>query len=258
MRDLSVKFETRVDFSDMVSEHDYILRCIPQHLPEQQVLSLSVNIDPATGGGCFGMDSFGNRTYAGRIAGKHKFFTYGITARIRRDDLKKTFLDEPLGCLSFPSELTKSTEGMEAFLDGLPIYDDMGNYDIARILSDAVYDYFQYVPESTHVGTSAAEAFESRQGVCQDYAHVFLALARMKRIPSRYVSGLPEGDGSSHAWVEIWYDGLWYGFDPTRNKLVDEGYVKLCVGRDFKDCPIERGRFFGSVSQSQTTWMEVK
>ena len=87
---------------------------------------------------------------------------------------------------------------------------------------------------------------------------VFLSMARLLGIPARYVSGLPEGDGASHAWAEIWHDGLWYGFDPTRNKLVDEGYITLCYGRDYNDCPIERGLFFGNTNQTQTTWMEVQ
>lgn len=257
MRDLSFKFDTRVDFSDSVIEHDYILRCIPQHTPDQQVMSFSLNIDPSTGGGSFGMDSFGNRTYAGRIGGRHKFFQYGIVGRIRRDDLKKQ-VDEPMGCLRFPSELTQPTPELRAFLDSLAITQDMGVHELSRYISEAIHVHLEYETGTTNVGTTAGEAFAAGRGVCQDYAHIFLTLVRMKGIPARYVSGLPEGDGYSHAWVEIWHDGLWYGFDPTRNRLADEGYIKLCAGRDFKDCPVERGRFLGNVQQTQTTWMEVK
>ena len=87
--------------------------------------------------------------------------------------------------------------------------------------------------------------------------HVFLALARLYGIPCRYVSGLPFGEGATHAWVEIWQNGLWYGLDPTRGCLADEGYIKLNVGRDFNDCPIERGVFRGQADQLQTTYMKV-
>lgn len=257
MRDLTFKFENKVEFTAMVKEHDYMLRCIPHHLPHQQVLNFSLNIFPATGGGSFGMDSFGNRTYNGRIAGPHKYFQYGIVGRIRRDDREKTPVDY-MPCYKYFSGLTKPAEGMKVFLNNLPLNDELGNHEKARIVSEALYDYFEYVPGATHVGTSAEEAFSQGKGVCQDYAHVFLSMARILGIPARYVSGLPEGDGASHAWAEIWHDGLWYGFDPTRNKLVDEGYITLCYGRDYNDCPIERGLFFGNTNQTQTTWMEVQ
>lgn len=258
MRDLIFKFENRVDFSDMVTEHDYLLRCIPSHTPDQQILSFSLDIEPGTGAGSFGMDSFGNRTYVGRIGGKHKFFKYGISGRIMRDDTKKVLDDNPMHCLRYFSHLTQPNVELKSFLDGMNIDPDLKSMDVANIIASEVYRYYKYTPGSTHTGTTAGEAFASGQGVCQDYAHTFLTLARMKGIPARYVSGLPEGDGVSHAWVEIWNDGLWYGLDPTRNRLVDEGYIKLCTGRDFNDCPIERGSFWGAVQQVQTTWMEVK
>ncbi len=95
------------------------------------------------------------------------------------------------------------------------------------------------------------------RGVCQDYAHVFIALCRLAGIPARYVSGLPIGEGTSHAWAEIWADGLWHGLDPTRGCIAHEGYLKLCVGRDYNDCPLERGIFSGNSTQTQTVFMKV-
>ena len=79
----------------------------------------------------------------------------------------------------------------------------------------------------------------------------------MAGIPARYVSGLPVGEGASHAWAEVWADGLWYGLDPTRGCAAHEGYLKLCVGRDYSDCPVERGVFSGGVTQTQTVFMKV-
>ena len=167
MRDLTFKFENKVEFTAMVKEHDYMLRCIPHHLPHQQVLNFSLNIFPATGGGSFGMDSFGNRTYNGRIAGPHKYFQYGIVGRIRRDDREKTPVDY-MPCYKYFSGLTKPAEGMKVFLNNLPLNDELGNHEKARIVSEALYDYFEYVPGATHVGTSAEEAFSQGKGVCQD------------------------------------------------------------------------------------------
>ena len=128
---------------------------------------------------------------------------------------------------------------------------------MAKLLQEKVHEYFTYSPGSTGIHTTAEEAFDQKQGVCQDYAHVFIALARLKGLSARYVCGLPAGKGATHAWAEVWHDGLWYGFDPTRNCPVEESYISLAVGRDYGDCPPERGIFTGFAEQSQTTFMQV-
>ena len=101
----------------------------------------------------------------------------------------------------------------------------------AERIAEAVHAWFSYVPGTTDVHTTAAEAFHGRLGVCQDYAHVFISLARMAGIPARYVCGLPKGEGATHAWAEVWQDGIWYGYDPTRGCHTDERYISLAVGQ---------------------------
>ena len=93
--------------------------------------------------------------------------------------------------------------------------------------------------------------------MCQAFAHVYLALARQAGLAARYANGLPEGEGASHAWCEAWLDGCWTGIDPTRGRWTDEGYIRFGVGRDFGDCPIERGVFLGLTDQRQTVFMRV-
>lgn len=255
MKHLSFKFNTRIEFTQPVAEHDFKLRCIPQQLPEQQLVTYTLTTEPSIGEGSFARDSFGNTLYWGRIPQQHSVFCYGVRGKICRDDTKKE-PSLPMACLKYPSELTSINEEMKTFLKHLPL--DGAPYTQAQLLSRSLHDYFQYIPGSTNISTNAIDAFSAGSGVCQDYAHVFIALARELGIPARYVSGLTVGEGFSHAWVEIWQNGFWYGLDPTRNRLVNEEYIKLCTGRDFNDCPIERGRFFGQGSQKQTVWMEVK
>ena len=129
--------------------------------------------------------------------------------------------------------------------------------DKAKILCEKVYEHFTYAPGETNVMTTAGEAFVAGKGVCQDYAHVLITLCRMAGMPARYVSGLFVGEGASHAWAEVWMDGLWYGIDPTHNCLTDEKYLKLCVGRDYSDCPLERGVFSGWAEQTQKVFTKV-
>lgn len=90
----------------------------------------------------------------------------------------------------------------------------------------AVYTHFKYVTGSTQIHATAEEALKLGEGVCQDYAHIMLSLLRIEGIPCRYVVGIMQGEGASHAWTEVLCNGYWYGFDPTNNKLVDDEYIK--------------------------------
>ncbi len=118
-----------------------------------------------------------------------------------------------------------------------------GQFQLACAIAHAVHTRLHYVPQSTHVETLAGEAFALNSGVCQDYAHITIALCRMAGIPARYACGFITGEGESHAWVEVYIHGVWYGIDPTQNRLIYHGYIKVAHGRDSADCPMNRGTF---------------
>lgn len=113
-----------------------------------------------------------------------------------------------------------------------------------------LHDSIRYVEGATEVTTVAADAWEARTGVCQDFAHLTLGVLREARIPARYVSGYlhPSADpvvgeevvGESHAWIE-WWDGDWVGWDPTNARPVGEQHVLVARGRDYEDVPPLRG-----------------
>ncbi len=255
MRSLSFYYDTSLIFSEPVKEHDFLLRCVPPDLPEQKITEFKLTLIPLPRGGRYGVDAFGNRTYGGRIASPHSSFRYTVRGSAVRDDSRKQRDDHVLPGYKYPSRLTEPTDEIAAFLK--QVAPTGTNLEKALTLSTAVHRHFTYMPGSTQVTTTAGEAFAQAQGVCQDYAHVFLSLCRLEGIPARYVSGLPQGEGVSHAWAEIWDDGLWYGVDPTRHVPVDEGYLKLCMGRDFTDCPVEAGMFSGKTRQQQEVYMKV-
>ncbi|MDX1907640.1 MAG: transglutaminase family protein [Bacteroidia bacterium] len=117
-----------------------------------------------------------------------------------------------------------------------------------RSLNTYIHQSLRFEPGSTHVHTTADEAWQQKSGVCQDYAHIFLALARRQGIPCRYVSGFlhpgPDHQGTAvmHAWVEAWIPGYgWMGLDPTNNILTDETFIKVAHGCDYQDCPPIKG-----------------
>ena len=113
------------------------------------------------------------------------------------------------------------------------------------------------VPLSTNINTTAEEAFVQGQGVCQDYAHIFIALLHLAKIPSRYVTGLIVGEGASHAWVEILCGRKWYGIDPTNNCIVSDEHIKIGIGRDARDCMINRGIMHGGGLHTQKISVSV-
>lgn len=115
-------------------------------------------------------------------------------------------------------------------------------------------DQMEYVPGSTTVHSTAAEAWANRKGVCQDISHVCLGALRAVGIPARYASGYlhPSSDagigepvaGESHAWVE-WFTGEWNGFDPTNSLPIGGKHVVVGRGRDYTDVPPLRGVYAG-------------
>jgi len=117
-----------------------------------------------------------------------------------------------------------------------------------------IKEHFVYITRATTVHTTVAESIRLRAGVCQDFAHVLIALCRHNAIPARYASGYifsgqPDsvlGAEASHAWCEAYLPPLgWVGYDPTNAKLVNEYFVKVAIGRDYRDVSPVRGVYKG-------------
>ncbi|MEO0570563.1 MAG: transglutaminase family protein [Bacteroidota bacterium] len=115
-------------------------------------------------------------------------------------------------------------------------------------LNHWVYHHLYFKVGVTDVTTPLKDIIDKRQGVCQDFTHLFCAIAKENGIPSRYVSGYIHqgnnffGDLQMHAWAEALVPGIgWIGFDPTNNILVSQNHVKVCHGKDYDDCSPLRG-----------------
>ena len=137
-------------------------------------------------------------------------------------------------------------------------------------LNGAIYGAFAYVPNSTSVDSPIDVALEARKGVCQDFAHIMIALVRSLGIPCRYVSGylfrsVEEGDserttqeGASHAWVEAMIPGVgWIAFDPTNNSIGKERHIQVAIGRDYADIPPTRGIYKGDAQSELSVAVTV-
>ena len=152
--------------------------------------------------------------------------------------------------------IERSPEAWRLALDATDGHTDA--WQAAQAIMRQVHGNFTYTPNATTVHTHVRDVLSDRRGVCQDLAHVMIALCRAISIPALYVSGYlyngPRdqllGTQASHAWCEVFLPGLgWRGLDPTNNQLVDERYIKLAVGRDYADVPPVRGHYKGTTQR---------
>jgi transglutaminase-like putative cysteine protease len=138
---------------------------------------------------------------------------------------------------------------------------------VMRDLNSAINSAFEYTPNSTRVDSPIDEALRMRKGVCQDYAHIMLTLARQLNIPCRYVSGYlyQHSRGAersvgeaTHAWVEAYLPGPgWVGFDPTNNTTTDERHIRVAIGRDYADVPPTRGVYRGKAESELAVTVRI-
>lgn len=272
MRILSYTFETTVEFSSPVRDHDFVLRCMPHTRPGlQTVLDAHVMIAP-NGPLAKQVDGFGNILRIGRARAAHSMFSFAssgmvlVNGGVGAEDpgnvetwVHPVFLQ--------PSALACADASLAAFAQSIRYSvefdarfageDDGGAWEIAQALSHTVHARLKYEMGVTTVETTSTEAFAMGCGVCQDFSHVLVAACRSVGIPARYVNGLMVGEGATHAWVEVHDGSMWRGLDPTNDRVVDDGYITFCHGRDVSDIPIEQGVFKGNAAQEQSIIIRV-
>lgn len=153
------------------------------------------------------------------------------------------------GYLLRSSRLTEPDEAILRAADDLAAAADWG-LPLADRINDWVYQSMTYRHGVTGVRTTAAEALALGAGVCQDYAHVMLAVCRACGLPSRYVSGHLLGQGGTHAWVEVVLpaddgtgEAFVHAFDPTHASRGGIGYVTVAVGGDYADVAPTSGTY---------------
>lgn len=252
MKKLRFEFSTELLFEGNVTEHCFTLRCVPFSDGRQLVSEPKCEILPHCGSIWRSRDSFGNPLICGRIPEAHSSFSFNVTgeAEIVNSDFISGNAHPVYG---YFSPLTGAGESILEFRKKLlPKINVAENIlQKAEVISEEIYSYMTYRKGVTKVNTAAEEAMEQGEGVCQDYAHIFLSLCRSVGIRCRYVSGLACENGETHAWAEISDGGKWYGIDPANNRRINENYIKICHGRDYSDCPIERGIYIGNCGSSQ-------
>jgi transglutaminase-like putative cysteine protease len=242
-----VRHATTYDYAQPATGVVQALRVTPSPHEAQDVLSWRVDVD-VDGLMRSGRDAFGNVLHLFYAEGSVTRLTVRVTGEVEVRDAAGVVrgAPEPLPVPAFLRETPLTAPDAEllgwAHAAG-------GGELLGRLhaLMGALHARMRFDVEATAVTTTAAEAFRHGHGVCQDYAHVFIAAARALGAPARYVSGhLSRSDAgeqeAAHAWAEAYVPDLgWTAFDPVNGVCPDKHYLRVAVGLDYLDAAPLRG-----------------
>jgi transglutaminase-like putative cysteine protease len=271
----SIRHVTKFRYSAPVSESLMEARMQPRSDGPQRCLSFQLTVQPKARVQ-FYRDYLGNTVHHFDVPGQHKQLSIVADALVDvqpapevPESLGETAweeLDDMIAAgdyseMLMPSQFGQSTELLEQYATELGVESrekarESDPLAFVLKLNMLLYNSIAYVPRSTRVDSPIDHALESRQGVCQDFAHIMIGLARRIGIPCRYVSGYlfhragdktRSAEGATHAWVETLMPRLgWVGLDPTNNVRAGSRHVRTSVGRDYADVPPTKGVFKGS------------
>lgn len=218
---------------------------------DQVLFDQHLAIAPHPADVCHEFDKFGNRVCKLDIARVERTIAFEakivVERRVQPDRRQQVAATEVEQYLS-STNLTTSDARITQIAKELAA-SSANQYELAQKISDWVADALVYGSGATGVTTSAAQALAIGKGLCQDYAHLMLAICRTVNLPARYVSGHMVAEGGSHAWVEVLLPstvpGEWeaVAFDPTNRRQPNLGYTTVAVGRDYRDVSPSSGHY---------------
>src|SRR5437667_5421891 len=276
----SVRHVTKFRYKPAVRESVMEVRMQPRSEANQRCLSFDLNVKPSAALMQY-RDFLGNIVHHFDIAGNHTELTLNaqslvevlsipdpqITNAGSWEDLDALVATDGYYEMMLPSAFARPTPLLEEFGRAMELERRGTPVRMLFEISEAIHEKFAYVPNSTQVDSPIDQALSERKGVCQDFAHIMIALVRKLRVPCRYVSGYLfhaqddqslASEGASHAWVEALLPGLgWTGFDPTNNVLSGERHIRVAVGRDYAEVPPTRGVFKGGAESELSVSVNV-
>lgn len=277
----NIRHTTRFRYSAPVSESKMEVRMHPRNEDHQHCLSFQLAVSPKARAMSY-RDFLGNMVHHFSVPGAHRELL--IVAEALVEVLPVAALPDRLDPSGWEEldRMTTAGDYWETLAEShfarcSPLLRELANdlgavrrsdpLSLVRELNTALFHALDYSPETTAVDSPIDIALGARKGVCQDFAHIFIALLRRLGVPARYVSGYlyhlsdsrdRSADGATHAWVEALLPHLgWIGFDPTNNLLAGERHIRTAIGRDYSDVPPTRGVFRGDADTTLTVHVRV-
>jgi transglutaminase-like putative cysteine protease len=268
---LQLTHTTDLTYSDMINESIMELRMAPRQEQDQHRLSFKLSLGPAASVTSY-FDWLGSTVHTFTITAFHRAIRIIATSVVETDRRRAEVqhFSDPWPPIS-GEQIDYSLYDHLQF--GGPIIDSPALQDLVKILHPQpgmalgelalrilhlINEKFTYKKGITSAASPITDILKTGQGVCQDFTHLMIAVSRAMGIPARYVSGMVHPDAEkyrgfsqTHAWCELYFPGNgWIGFDPANNCIIGPNFVKVAVGRDFRDVPPNKGLYRGNAQES--------
>lgn len=264
---LAVQYQTSYSYSEPASRVIQLLRLTPSSFMGQNVLDWRIDVD------CDARlredrDGFGNITHMLYVDRPVERLTVSVSGEVLTEDRAGIVqgLPNELPPLVFlrPTPLTACDMSLEQLAHALQRQGGTTLEKLHRLMGH-IHSRMGFNTSTTDTGTTAAESFSAGHGVCQDFAHIFIAVARCIEIPARYISGhIFRSDGAelqqaAHAWAEAWVEDLgWVAFDSTNGVSSDDSHIRVACGLDYLDAAPFAGARSGGGTEALTVAVRVR
>ena len=285
-RFLQITHETSYRYAEAIEESTHLLRLRPVHDMGQQLVEFDLDIEPVGTRSDF-EDVFGN--WISRLDVEAPYDAMSIRSRavVRlqvpthlthsfsnyHDSIPLVWMPwhrDMMHPYLLPPELPVSQ--LRELSDYAMSFVERQDHDLIETLLDinsTIYADYAYVPGSTSLETTPYEVYVNRRGVCQDFANLFICLARLLNIPARYRVGYIYTGANyentiqseaSHAWAELYLPLTgWRGFDPTNGCLAGQDHVRVAGGRNYRDATPTSGTIYrGGAGESLQVHVRVE
>jgi transglutaminase-like putative cysteine protease len=264
---LTIRHETAYRYAKPARRAIETLRLTPRGHNGQFVVSWRIDVDKdcrlqrAT-------DPFGNTLHSFTVEGPLTGLVIVASGSIETQDMNGVLSGQierfPPEVFMRETQLTAPDVTIRDFADAVRANAGDNPLDVLHALMGSIRDRLLYDEDATGAGTGASEAFTLGHGVCQDFAHIFIAAARHLEVPARYVSGYlyrpdaQQAEAAGHAWAEALVPRLgWVGFDPTNGISPTDAYVRVAVGLDALGAAPVRGAHYGGEGETLTVTVGV-
>lgn len=287
VRRFRIRHATTYRYDVPIERSFHRLHLRPAYDWKQRVLDYKLSIEPA-GVGVEYEDAFGNFTSRFEADKPYTEMTIAAEATVELLDVDPfAFADLPIRPTFPVSWMPWDYKMLSPYLTPIElpetqlteIYDYAMSF-VARNQSDlmetlfdvnlTLFREYQYAPGSTNLATTPYDVLVNKRGVCQDFANLFIAMARLLGLPARYVCGYvytgnhqdeawaQHSADATHAWVQLYIPSVgWKGFDPTNGILPSTEHVRLAVGRHYRDTAPVAGTLYTPAQETMTTGVEM-
>jgi transglutaminase-like putative cysteine protease len=276
---------TEFEYDGPVSESYNEVHLRPRDDEWQSCLSFRLSTRPTAAGSAH-RDYFGNWVHRFNLLSEHRKLRIeaesvvmvqeppppGDLALAELDERRAALLEDHYDFL-VPSQNVPQAAALRALVADAEAESGGRAAGFARAAAKLIRARFRYEKGATHVHSSLTDVLSSGAGVCQDFTHLLLGMARVRGLPARYVSGYlmpaeptPPGESgevsgglASHAWAEVYVPGAgWLGLDPTQGGAISPLHVRVAYGRDYGDVPPVRGVYKGHAGQRLSVDVRVR